>query len=277
MEGISFLFKVRKISSSSGIYTITNLITGKIYIGYAVNFNSRYNSHKCRLESNKHANQHLQRAFNIDGAENLIFEILEECDIKFLASQEHYWVNMLDARNHKIGYNIKPTHPDGRPRMTEDTKQKLREANLGKKHTEEHKRKIGESSKGRMLGRKHTDEAKKKISEAHKGKRIGINNPFYGKHLSEETKLRMSESKKGKYLGKDNPNFGNKWNDEQRNNLSKYRKKSIIQMDLEGNFIKEWDSALDASIELNINRQNITACCTKRAKTTGGFKWKYNI
>ena len=51
----------------------------------------------------------------------------------------------------------------------------------------------------------------------------------------------------------------------------------INQYDLEGNFIKEWDSALDASIELNINRQNITACCTKRAKTTGGFKWKYNI
>ena len=39
--------------------------------------------------------------------------------------------------------------------------------NKGKKLSEEHKKKIGAASKGRMLGYKHTEESKKKISDSH--------------------------------------------------------------------------------------------------------------
>lgn len=48
--------------------------------------------------------------------------------------------------------------------MSEDQKQKLREINLGKKHTDESK----EKNRIASTGRKHTDDAKKKISEAKK-------------------------------------------------------------------------------------------------------------
>jgi group I intron endonuclease len=91
--------------------------------------------------------------------------------------------------------------------MSEETKDKMREAKLGKFLTEEHKRKIGESGKGR----RHTEETKKemnkakkgiplseehrkKLSEAHKGEK----HSNYGKHLSEETKKRISEAKQSK-------------------------------------------------------------------------------
>lgn len=53
--------------------------------------------------------------------------------------------------------------------------------------------------------------------------------------------------------------------------------KSIIQMDLEENFIKKWRSIEDASKNLKINNGNIhSAIQRKIQKTAGGFKWKYN-
>lgn len=68
-----------------------------------------------------------------------------------------------------------------------------------------------------------------------------------GRSLSEETKSKMSESRKGKK---------HEWN-----------RKKIVQLDLEGNFIKLWDSIKDAEKELNI-------CYRKKNKTCGGFQWQ---
>jgi hypothetical protein len=61
---------------------------------------------------------------------------------------------------------------------------------LGKKHTEESKRKMSEANKGEknsFYGKTHSEETKKKISEAGKDR----------KH-TEETKKKISDAKKGK-------------------------------------------------------------------------------
>lgn len=50
---------------------------------------------------------------------------------------------------------------------------------------------------------------------------------------------------------------------------------SIIQMTLDGNFLKMWDSAAEAGRGTGIDRSSITTCLKKRSKTSGGFKWKY--
>lgn len=49
--------------------------------------------------------------------------------------------------------------------------------------------------------------------------------------------------------------------------------KPIIQLSLEGKFIKEWSSAVEAEKYLKIKRKNISQCITGRNKTAGGFKW----
>ena len=61
----------------SGIYTITNLLDDKIYVGYATNFRKRKGDHISRLRKNKHKNIHLQRAFNRDGENNFKIELLQ--------------------------------------------------------------------------------------------------------------------------------------------------------------------------------------------------------
>jgi hypothetical protein len=56
------------------------------------------------------------------------------------------------------------------------------------------------------------------------------------------------------------------------NNFSR----KIKQYDLEWNFIKEFNSIVIASKELNIGKTNILGVLKLRRKTAGGFIWKYS-
>ena len=47
---------------------------------------------------------------------------------------------------------------------------------------------------------------------------------------------------------------------------------SIIQLDRDDNFIKEWDSAAEVERVLNINRNTISKVINGKQKTAGGFK-----
>ena len=48
-----------------------------------------------------------------------------------------------------------------------------------------------------------------------------------------------------------------------------------MQKTLDGNIIQIWDLTNLASIILNINRRNITACCRERRNTVGEWAQKY--
>lgn len=52
-------------------------------------------------------------------------------------------------------------------------------------------------------------------------------------------------------------------------------KKIVNQYDLEGNFIKKWESIKSAELQLNIPNQNICKVCQGKRKTAGGYIWKY--
>lgn len=115
----------------TGIYTITNLIDNKIYVGYSIHIKKRLYSHLYKLKLKLHVNSHLQRAFSKYGEENFQFEILEECDKSFLTSQENYWCNILNTHNRRFGYNILPTNPDYKlNKHSEETKNKIRLSQL---------------------------------------------------------------------------------------------------------------------------------------------------
>ena len=51
--------------------------------------------------------------------------------------------------------------------------------------------------------------------------------------------------------------------------------KSVIEYDLNGNFIKEWSSIKEASQTLKISHTHISACCLGKRTTAGKFQWKY--
>ena len=52
-------------------------------------------------------------------------------------------------------------------------------------------------------------------------------------------------------------------------------RKPIAQYDLNGNFIKIWESSAEIGRYFNIRRGNFTACCKGKIKTSCGYVWKY--
>lgn len=61
--------------------------------------------------------------------------------------------------------------------------------------------------------------------------------------------------------------------------LSKSKSKPILQYDKNGNFIKEWNSALEVEKEIGLNHSNIGMCCNNKPKykSVGGYIWRYKL
>lgn len=53
------------------------------------------------------------------------------------------------------------------------------------------------------------------------------------------------------------------------------RKRKILQYDLEGKIIKEWDSISSAADHYGVKRWTICGCCAKRQHTSCGYVWRY--
>ena len=82
-----------------GIYKITNLINGKMYIGQAQDIYKRWYAHKYSAfkKDNKRYNVILYRAIRKYGLENFEFEILEECCVGELNEKEIYYINKYNT------------------------------------------------------------------------------------------------------------------------------------------------------------------------------------
>jgi group I intron endonuclease len=187
----------------SGVYTITNTLNGKIYIGSAFSFKKRWNEHKNDLRNNRHKNVHLQRTWNKDKEPNFKFEILEKViDPNLLLDFEQKW---LDSIPKEFKYNM------------------------------------SESAYAAMTNRTHTQKSKKKIGIANSGENnpnYGKRGYWFNKQQSKESNLKRGVSLKGKMagkthpmygkLGKDNPNYGSKRSIETKRKMSRCAKMRFV-------------------------------------------------
>lgn len=227
---------------ASGIYTITNLIDNKMYLGYTKSFESRSRQHFSELNRGNHPNIHLQRAYNKHGKENFKFEILEECSEYFLASSEHYWATILKVNDPRFGYNTKPTHPEGCSR-----------------HSLESIKKGVETWKSRGSVRKSwrmTDEQRANVSRS----KMGSANPRFGVPHSENHKNHISKIMKEKGT----------WR-----KAADATKIPILQMLDDGTVVKEWPSATDAARYYGSRPTCIRRVITGDRVHYKGFRWKY--
>jgi len=58
-------------------------------------------------------------------------------------------------------------------------------------------------------------------------------------------------------------------------NGSKDKRKIVLQYDLQGKFIREWESIREIQRILKNDDACISECCNGRQKTSGGFIWKF--
>lgn len=54
-----------------------------------------------------------------------------------------------------------------------------------------------------------------------------------------------------------------------------HNSKAVYQYSIQGIFIKEFDSIMDARRETGVNDTSISLCCRNRQKTSGNYIWKY--
>jgi hypothetical protein len=116
-----------------------------------------------------------------------------------------------------------------------------------------------EKHKKLMIGRTQTEEEKAKRKKSKEGY----------KH-SEETKNKISQSNKGKKIAPEH--LEKLWKGQILANS-----KPVLQFDLEGNFIKEWQSATVAAREINLHPTSIRHCVQGKTNTSGGYLWKEQI
>lgn len=60
-----------------------------------------------------------------------------------------------------------------------------------------------------------------------------------------------------------------------KNNLINHYKRKIKQYDLNGNFIKTWNSAREIESIMNIHNSQICRCCKNNKSTAKGYIWRY--
>lgn len=136
----------------SGIYTITNTVNGKVYVGSAVHFARRWITHQSALRCGKHGSPKLQAAWNKYGAEAFEFLPVEVVDDKAdLLRREQAWLDRLMAA--ECGYNILP----------------VAGSRLGTKHSPETREKLKAKRRAR-ISKPCSDATKQKLSAAQKGR-----------------------------------------------------------------------------------------------------------
>ena len=228
------------------IYTIICKETNKQYIGSALNHAKRKREHFYNLKNNKHPNKKLQNAYNIYGADCFDFKIIEvvEDEKKLIEREQHYIDNL------KPIYNIcRVAGSSLGLKRTNDTRDKIRAANLGIKHPQ-WRNEIKSKAQG---------------GENHWTKRKGFSN---------KSKKQMSATHKEKYRsGYRNPLKGTRYTAERIEAMRIMSSQPIIQYDLNLNPVKEWNSAKEAK-QCGFIPSNISACINGLRKTHKKFIWK---
>ena len=87
----------------SGVYKITRIKTGEVYIGQAVNVSTRWSEHtKAALGVGTLASSQLHRVMSEDGPEQFIFELLEKAPKEKLKERESYYIDFYDSKNYGL-------------------------------------------------------------------------------------------------------------------------------------------------------------------------------
>ena len=134
------------------------------YVGQAVNIQRRWTRHKNSLNDGTHNNQHLQNAWDKYGSAEFEFEIIEICDKSELLEREDYWITELNSIQE--GFNLKTASATWLGRQhTDEVKEKMSRAHMGKIKSPETCAKISASKKGKKL----SEEQCRQISERLKG------------------------------------------------------------------------------------------------------------
>lgn len=247
--------------TTSNIYLITNKINNKKYVGQSSNIKERWYRHS--VDYKRLTDKYLYRAMNKYGFENFFFEVLEtDIPIDAIHEREIYWIKQINTKSPN-GYNMTDGGEGSFNRiLSDETKEKIRNATIGKKHSKETRKKQSESTKKRY----ENSYEREKISLSMKNNKEAIekatlNIQIYNQSVSKEEKL--------KHVSK----------------ATESRSKPVIATDLNNpENIMEFKSVREASRWIRENTSFIKACHTNISKACRGkldfiygYKWTFKF
>ena len=236
------------------IYTLSEPDTNEVrYIGKSNNPKKRFYKHCVFNSKNTHKNNWINKLLREN--KKPVLEIIDEVPLEEWSFWETYWIVQFRAwgfnltnssdggegsvKGNKTSFRKGQTAWNKGVPVSNSTKEKLRQANLGKKQSEQTKNKKNDKLKGR------------KVKDLSKIINNGLNTRF------EKGFTPWNKNKKGHSLG----------------GLKKA--KEVFQFSLEDKFIAEYKSCEEASKKNNCSREMIRACCVGKYSKSCGFKWKY--
>lgn len=235
------------------VYMHTNRKNNKKYIGVTcMPLNRRWRNGDGYKGNNYFYNSIIK--YGWDGFEHKVIkdslskEEAEELEIKLIAE---YSTTLEDK-----GYNLRVGGQLGTP--TETTKRKTSKSLKGMFAGEKHPMYGLKGEDNPNYGSKRSNETRRKMSISQKGKNIGKNNPNYGVKASKEKLKKMSESMKGKLAGEMNPMYGKYGEDHPASKVVK----NI-------NTGKTFISAREASRHYRIQESDISKACNGKRNSAG--------
>lgn len=300
--------------NQAGIYKITNLVNGKIYIGQTVDVNSRKRSHLSDLRNEKHQNSYLQNAWMKYKECNFSFEVTHLCDKTELDKWEIYYINKFNSTDRRLGYNLRGGGK-GKWSVSKESIGKMRKTKISRKlhrgeknanalfsnataekiihdllndYTGEYvvdKYNIPMSSiRGIVQNRTYID-VLPEIREKLRNKRENA----YTNKKQKAVKMYsegFSQSKISKMLNMSRNTIRNellksgmdtKIHKNQMEFKSKHpRAKPVVQLTIDDELVNKFDYIKEAGRITGINERDISTVCRKEErKTAGGYKWMY--
>ena len=217
------------------IYKMTSP-SNKIYIGQTRNLVKRKSYYRTLSKNTQPAIYNSLQKYGFDAHNFQIIETLpENISQDLLNEREIYFINYY-KNNGYIMLNIRDGGSNGK--LPQESIEKIRLSNTGRKHTDETKK-------------KHSDNAK----------RLGLRPPSNkGKSMSEKTKQKMSESAKGIVKAK---------------GLSNAKSRCVAQL-LNNEIVYVFETITEAINLTGIPKNTITRTIkNSNNHYGGGYKWKY--
>lgn len=160
------------VSTGSGVYMIVDNVSGRRYVGSAVNLRKRRREHWRGLESGKHHSKFMRRCWAVR-PQAFEFKVVLYCSRENLLMYEQLLIdgyrpefNTAQIAGSQQGYKHTA---ETRLRMSQSRRKDFSPMK-GKSHTEETKRKISASRMGKGGDKGWTQERRDRIGAAHKGR-----------------------------------------------------------------------------------------------------------
>lgn len=175
------------------LYKITNLINGKCYIGQTKNFKMRMRDH---IRTRKSL---ISQAINKYGKENFSFIQLESFDESIIDEMEKKFILKFNSLAPN-GYNL--TLGGGTcQELHESVKEKIRLANIGRKHTEATKQKMKDSmtpARKALIVENFKKHPKSKETRKKQGEKMKLKwaDPAYRQNIVAKTKETLKSKPK---------------------------------------------------------------------------------